>query len=329
MAVTNELLKAFEMFGQAATEYGVTSGIRDATDAVAKIKNEEIDALKAREAQQGVANQLQARLAGLGASGVQIANAVGAVAPEKLQTASDYARKFAETGKQEFADMRDQMAKNEGVIKRDEMKPTLDLQHANAVDLQQRAQSSAERIAKVKGEISLDKDQVAKLSTISSQYETVSTPLRSSIQQADRAATLLKSDNPLADNASLNSLVKASGDTGAITQGDRDSFGGSAAFAAKLARAAEKIASGKLDEGNRKFLLQVAEIYKKRSTEALDKYADRFAGRAVNMLGVDKDKALSIIDPEVHEGRRKSALASEAAAILAERRKKAAAAGKK
>lgn len=130
----SDFFQALGMFEAATKEYGVVRGIDDATQAIQKIKNEELDLIKQREAQTDIANQLQARLTALGAPASQIATAVGAVTPEKLLTASDYARKFAETGKQEYADLRDEVAKNEGVIKRAQMEPTMQLEQDFALE---------------------------------------------------------------------------------------------------------------------------------------------------------------------------------------------------
>lgn len=90
MATIDQLMAAFGAFGQAAKEYGVTKGIQDATTAVTELKkNTELD-YQQRIAMQGqVANQLQAGLAGLGAGQAQIAAAVGAIAPPKINSAAD------------------------------------------------------------------------------------------------------------------------------------------------------------------------------------------------------------------------------------------------
>jgi len=122
-----DLMKAFETFGRAANDFGIQRGIEDATNEVNRVKKEELDVFKQREAQTSISNQLQGRLAGLGASGQQIAAAVGSVAPEQLQSASDYARKFQETGEQKYADAASKMSKTEGIIKRDQEKPSAEM----------------------------------------------------------------------------------------------------------------------------------------------------------------------------------------------------------
>lgn len=88
MATLDELTRAFQQFGQAAEQYGITSGIKDATEQVEKINAETATSLSQKyQLQKQVADRLQGRLVGLNASGVQIANAVGAIAPPDITTA--------------------------------------------------------------------------------------------------------------------------------------------------------------------------------------------------------------------------------------------------
>jgi hypothetical protein len=93
MATIDQLMAAFGAFGQAAQEYGATKGIQDATLAVQELKkNTEMDYQQRIAAQGQIANQLQAGLAGLNAPQAQIAAAVGAVAPPKIESAADALR---------------------------------------------------------------------------------------------------------------------------------------------------------------------------------------------------------------------------------------------
>ena len=83
----DQLMQAFQMFGKAAEEYGISSGIKDATEQVQALNTQNEMTLEQRYgAQKQLANQLQGRLAGLGASGQQIASAVGSVAPPDITT---------------------------------------------------------------------------------------------------------------------------------------------------------------------------------------------------------------------------------------------------
>ncbi len=103
MAITDQLMKAMGMFSEAAQEYGVSRGIEDATKAVKKLNADlSVDPMKKLESQNIVAQQLQSRLAGLGASQAQIAAAVGAVAPEIPKTPEQIRQKaLAATSKEE------------------------------------------------------------------------------------------------------------------------------------------------------------------------------------------------------------------------------------
>lgn len=93
MATIDQLMAAFGAFGQAAKEYGATKGIEDATNAVTELKkNTELTLQQRLAAQSQITNQLQAGLAGLGAPQTQIAAAVGALAPPKIESAADAMR---------------------------------------------------------------------------------------------------------------------------------------------------------------------------------------------------------------------------------------------
>jgi len=89
MGIEN-LMQAFQQFGQAAQEYGAYKGIEDATAAVTELnKNTQLKFADRQAAQGEIANQLQARLASLGAPNTQIQAAVGALAPKQISTSMD------------------------------------------------------------------------------------------------------------------------------------------------------------------------------------------------------------------------------------------------
>lgn len=90
MATLDQLFQAMGMFSNAAKEYGVSQGIQDATKAVNDLKQRsDLDFKQQIAAQQGIATQLQSGLAGLGAPQAQIAAAVGAIQPPKIQSSAD------------------------------------------------------------------------------------------------------------------------------------------------------------------------------------------------------------------------------------------------
>lgn len=83
----DQLMQAMNMFADASEKYGIASGIKEATEHVEKITNDTVmDVNQKYAAQRQLANQLQARLSSLGASGQQIASAVGAIAPPDVTT---------------------------------------------------------------------------------------------------------------------------------------------------------------------------------------------------------------------------------------------------
>lgn len=75
-----------------------------------------------------------------------------------------------------------------------------------------------------------------------------------------------------------NKLSKASGEAGALSEGDVQSLGGSQAILDSLARWASVKAFNKLPESDRELLKNAASLLSKRSNEYLVKSADMFAG---------------------------------------------------
>ena len=319
MATIDQLMAAFGAFGQAAQEYGATKGIQDATLAVQELKkNTELDYQQRIAAQGQIANQLQAGLAGLNAPQAQIAAAVGAVAPPKISSAADaLALANNSTDPVERKALLDEYkvrAKNEGELELAQKKPLMQQEQTFAIERIEKQNELTAKAAAIKGTTSLTKEENQRLFEVSRQYEEKATPLRQAMRQAGTARELLSSGNPVGESAAINGLVKASGDTGVITEADREAFGGSKAYLARVSRAASQARSGKLDKESRQFLLQVADVFEKKQSRELENYADRFTGRVVNAVGVDKDRALSIVDPELYEKRKMQAKTSEAEA---------------
>lgn len=319
MPITDQLMKAMDMFTEATKEYGITSGINDATEAVNKLRQDTaMDPMKQLEAQNEIAKKLQSRLTSLNASQGQIASAVGAVAPDIPKTPEEIRqRALAATSKEEQmfwsmkADIAEQtMGQGRLAEKLPEMQQVQDFE----LEKIRERERLAARAAQVKATTSLTKEENQRLFEVSRQYEEKATPLRLAYRQADVAYDLLSSGNPVGESAAINGLVKASGDTGVITAADRDAFGGSAALTAKVKRAVSKASSGNLDQESRDLLLKVADGYRKKQRRELEDYADRFSKRVVNSLGIDQNRALSIVDPELYEQRQRRAKDQEALA---------------
>lgn len=153
MAISDQLMKAMDMFSTAASEYGVASGIKDATDAVKKITaDKSIDPMQALEAQRVIQTQLQSRLSALNAPASQIAAAVGSVAPDIPKTPEQIRQKAisATTPEEQMfweskADIAEQMT---GKGKLAEAMPTLEKEQEFAIariDRQNAASAQKER----------------------------------------------------------------------------------------------------------------------------------------------------------------------------------------
>jgi len=82
-----DLMQAMKGFGEAAEKYGIATGIKDATAQMEQLTSDTtMDTSQKYTAQHQLANRLQGRLTGLGASGQQIAAAVGSIAPPDITT---------------------------------------------------------------------------------------------------------------------------------------------------------------------------------------------------------------------------------------------------
>lgn len=314
-----DLMQAFSQFGEAAQEYGATRGIEDATKAVQQITaDKQMDMGQKLEQQNIIAQQLQSRLAGLNRPQAQIAAAVGSIAPSIPKTSAEARQKaFAATNKEDQmfweskADIMEQMT---GKGELAEKLPLLQQEQDFALERLRVQNAATQKAASIKAELSLGKEEQQRLFEVSRQYEEKATPIRQAIRQAGTARQLLASGNPVGESAAINGLVKASGDTGVITEADREAFGGSKAYLSRLNRAASQATKGKLDKESRDFLIQVANVFEQKQAKELENYADRFTGRVVNAVGVDKEKALSIVDPEIFERRKASSKTAEALA---------------
>lgn len=85
------------------------------------------------------------------------------------------------------------------------------------------------------------------------------------IESSSLIQDLLKSENPIADNAIPTFMAKASGEVGNLSQEDRKPFGGSKAIVARLQQAAQQAVNGRLTEENRVFVNALSDVMKNRA----------------------------------------------------------------
>ncbi len=84
MSANQELLAALGMFNKSVQEASTSYAVNEASKVVSQIKSSAIDDAQKRQALEGLGNSLALNLAGMGASGNQIATAFDAVRPKQF-----------------------------------------------------------------------------------------------------------------------------------------------------------------------------------------------------------------------------------------------------
>lgn len=129
--------------------------------------------------------------------------------------------------------------------------------------------------------------------------------VKKSQQMIDGASTieeLATSDNPIAAASIPTFMARASGEVGNLSEADKAPFGGSRAIAERLEAAAVQAANGRLTSDNRAFILQLAELMKKRGRDNqvnLAKIRARQYSSGSDFLS-EKD-ILATLVPEINE----------------------------
>jgi len=131
----------------------------------------------------------------------------------------------------------------------------------------------------------------------------------SMISGANIAKDMVESGNPIAAASIPNFLARASGEVGALTEADKEPFGGTRAIVERAKQSVEEMAKGTLTEANAKFVLELAEVYKKTANSVKSTRADLMAGQLggidfpIEMLrgrfmGTDRTKLAEQVLPE-------------------------------
>lgn len=293
MSSLNEILAAFSAFNQGLTKYAVNKGINDAKAQVDQLNQQEIGLMQKRQAQEQVAKDLALKLTSFGADQNDVHAAYGAIAPKAFQSPQDMYQQGLASGDKELMSAAREAVKfsveDEKLKNADQYKYNKLLQDDRLAAMRENQDAGADK--KASGQ------QVQIFKQLGDRFESANSKFLDGMQLAKTAQAMLASNNPVADKATINALVKASGDTGAITESDRQGFGGSEAYLDKLARAQAQATSGRLDQKSRQFLLDVSKIYERRAGEALQANAQRYAKRAAKLTGLDEQSALEYIYP--------------------------------
>lgn len=285
----DELFKAMSIFQSGLEKLAITNGISSASQQVEQLNQQGLNELEKRQARAQIANDLQMKMARIGAPASQIQAAVGGIMPQPIQNAQDAYYQALQTGSPELMKIANNGQAFENKAKTDQMAFQAG---ENAKDRNLQRELTGMRADKKMGDA-----EMQKIFQIGNQFEEKSSDMFKGYNLANTATQLLNSNNPVADKAVLNSLVKASGDTGVITEADREAFGGSPAYLDKMRRAMTQVSSGKLDAQSRQFLLQISSLYANKQKQNIEQQANRFAKRASNLLGVPVEEVKPKIFP--------------------------------
>lgn len=88
---------------------------------------------------------------------------------------------------------------------------------------------------------------------------------------------LIQSNNPIADAAIPTFMARASGEVGNLSEADKAPFGGSQSLSQRIIRTIEKAASGRLDETDRQFVLQLSDVMQRTAAFNFNRLAEQRA----------------------------------------------------
>jgi hypothetical protein len=120
---------------------------------------------------------------------------------------------------------------------------------------------------------------------------------RERLVAANNALEMLLSNNPVGEQAVITQLAKLSGEVGALTDTDVARYGGSKDLVERAKQMTTSLLTGELTEANRKYLTQIARMYKRVVQNKISAEATRDAESAERVLGVPKDQVFSVINP--------------------------------
>lgn len=97
---------------------------------------------------------------------------------------------------------------------------------------------------------------------------------------------LISSDRPIQAEFAKNLLVKLSGDVGAITESDREVFGGSPDILSRLDRLITRQTTGTLTPNDKEDLLRIVDVYAKKIPQESRRIANRSADQIRGQAGI-------------------------------------------
>ena len=287
----DNFFKGLSVFQDGMQQLAVNQGIMGATEQVNAINSSMMEEMQKRQAKQQLASQLALQLTGIGAAPHQVATAMGAIGPAPIRDSNDAYQQAVASGDQSLMGFAKDMQQFENKPKNE----LLDKTQGFEAEQKRLDRQNALDIAKSKNDKRMTDTELSVVREQSKLFEQHSEKYRGIRDNANSALTLLQSDNPLADTASIVGMIRASGDASVITDADRKLYGGAKGWADRLSQAMSEITSGKLSDSNRKFMVEVAKIHQKRGEAMIEDTAKRFATRASRLTGVSYESAFEKI----------------------------------
>lgn len=326
-----DLYQGLQMFSNGLKEAAINQGISNAFENVQEINQSQMQEMEKRAAQQAVANQLAATMAGAGASGQQYQMAMGAVAPKALEKPEDFfaaavtakdpkAREqysamgtwmqdktnAPEVAKQEQAfqntktlqEINDKAQEKLVGVQGGEQRDTAKQRFGFDVAIKKMELASAEKIAQAKAANSIDDKQKVGIDNNAKRFMQYGKKHLEAMETAKLARSMLESGNPMADNSVSTMLAKATGDVGNLTDSERLPYKTSKAILARIEQVKEEMTTGKISDENRQWLLGLVDIMEDRNKKSAEGLAEGFVKSASRLHKVDPDFARSVIYPE-------------------------------
>jgi hypothetical protein len=134
-------------------------------------------------------------------------------------------------------------------------------------------------------ELNKDKYTVSVVNTISK--DKIMSNSTMALNEINIALDILEAGNPVGDKAIVNFLARATGEVGALTEGDKEAFKGSSEITAKIKQLYQTyLADGKLTEENRQYLISFAKDMqdgnRRNKARRLEELADQKATQSLS-----------------------------------------------
>lgn len=273
MSGNQELLASIEMFNRSMKEYAVGQVLSGAQEHISQLQAQNLKDTERQAAMQDFSNQLALQLgaaSGGNAALVEgIASRFGLSAPQQASQA-----------------MQEKELNQNAQLRREALNAEL---MGRSISLQQQ---NNKQLAKEQQQIQVQRRL----------YQTqFNQRAAKSLEAADKAQTavkMLQSASSVGDAAVRNFLARASGEVGALTEADKEPFGGNSSLNNKIKRWSSLQATGRLPESDRKELMSLATLLANKANADVESHARLVSEQMSGNLGIPSDEAYQLVYPK-------------------------------